>query len=271
VDKGLLSAIREVRINELAYEKRHFTIKFESATPLGWRMDSRTISGGKPADGAEMLDSRQQPVWHVIVLGFFTWGFLYLPWWVFKTYRDLKRECEEVNGVEIDPSAAAAGIAPPVLAPVPARNTELVIAEDTRETLRIFGRVNPGLRGIGTLVPFLNLYLMTTLTIGICSLVPDASSLPRRKPLLSTLLILGGVLAFLTTAHLPGLWFIVSFLSMIPIAVLQHWLNQYWARVESPSLLVRHGFNVWEMLVIILGAGLTGLVVAGDMIGVKPH
>lgn len=259
------------RINEVAYQKPHFTIKFESATPLGWLMNSRSISDKTPADGTEVLDSRQQPVWHVVVLGFFTWGFLYLPWWVFKSYRDLKRECEEVNGVEIDSAAQAAGIVPPLLAPVPDRRTDLVLDEHSRETLRIFGRVNPGLRGAGTLVPFLNLYLMTTLTIGICSLVPDSAAFPRRKPLLATLLVLGGLLALLTTSHLPGLWFMLSFLSMIPIGVMQHWLNRYWARVESQALLVRHGFNMWEMLTIIIGASVTGLVVAGTMIGVKPH
>lgn len=233
-------------------------------------MDSRSISGGKPTGSTDVLDSRQQPAWHVVLLGFFSCGF-YLLWWVFKTCSFLKRECEEVNGFTVDAAAEAAGIAPPELSPIPTRRKDVLLDEHTRDALRIFGRMNPALRAVGAAVPVLNMYILTTLSLAICSLVPNSSAFPRRRPLAATVGILAAFLGLLSLSRLPVPWFIVSFLAIAPFALLQHWLNRYWTQVESPSLLVRHGFNLWEMLLIIAGAGLTGLNVAGHMIGVTPH
>jgi hypothetical protein len=215
------------------------------------------------------LDSRQQPVWHVLVLGLFTCN-LYVGYWAFKTYADLKRESIEVNGFPADPAAEAAGVMTrPVLKPIPARKDDLRLDTHTRETLQSFSRVSPALRAIGMIAPIIQIYLAATLTIGISNLVPRENSFPRRNTLGATGLIAGSFLGALSLGYLPVPYFLIASVAMIPIAVLQHWLNEYWVSVESPELLVRHGFNVWEMLTIIAGASLIGLVIAGSMIGVK--
>jgi hypothetical protein len=227
-----------------------------------------TTSGDQlPVD---ILDSRQQPAWHVLVLGFFTFN-MYVGYWAFKTYADLKRESIEVNGYPENPDAQAAGIVTrAVLKPIPPRKPKLHLDTHTRDTLQIFSRVSPGLRGIGMMVPILQIYLAATLTIGISNLLPDENSFPRRNPLGATLLIAGAFVGSLSLGYLPQAWMFFATVAMIPIAVLQHWLNKYWLSVESEDLLVRHGFNLWEMLTIIVGAMLMGFVIAGFMIGVKP-
>lgn len=213
-------------------------------------------------------DSRQQPAWHVIVLGIFTCS-LYIAYWAYKTWRDLKRESIVVNGYPDNPVAEAAGIPRPALPPLPPRAEPTPIDEHTRETLTLFSRISPFLRGIGVLIPVLNIYLLTTLTIGIANLVPDPESLPRKHPLLATGYVVGAYLLFVAMARLPGSYYFVSLLSLIPIAFAQHWLNQYWEQVEASDILVRHGFSLFEMLTIIIGASLLGLASAGLMIGIK--
>lgn len=227
---------------------------------------SQTSAEGMPIELA--VDSRQQPAWHVVVLGIFTCGW-YLPWWAYKTYRDLKREALEVHGPQLDDAARAAGIVPPVLAPLPQRRPDVHSDAETRETLLTFARVNPWLRGLGMAVPYLDIFLLTTLCIGVCNLVPRENSFAHRKPLIATLLVVGCYLGLRILSRLPDGWFAISFLSMVPIAFLQHWLNEYWVSVERDSLLVRHGFNLWEMIVIIVGAGLLGLDAAGLMMGIR--
>jgi len=216
------------------------------------------------------LDSLQQPPWHVFVLGFFSFA-AYIPYWGYKTWRDLKRESIEVNGDIEDDQREAAGIAKPALSPVPPRKADAnqKLDQHFKDALTTFAKVNPVLRAFGLLVPILNIYLSTTLTLGIANLVPDQNSLARKKPMIATLLIVGTALFFLAFNRLDGWWIEFSLLAVIPFAVLQHWLNQYWKTVESDELLIRAGFNLWEMLLIIVGASLHGLVVTGLMIGVK--
>lgn len=233
-------------------------------------MDSQQISEPKLAGDTEVMDSRQQPVWHVLVLGFFTFN-LYTAYWLFKTYSDLKREATEVLGPYEDAAASAAGISAAVLKPIPPRNPAFHPDEHTRETLRTFWRVNPALRTVGMLIPIVQIYIAATLTLGLANLVPGANSFPRRKPIVATLLVAFGFFAALTLGYLNhGYWMLAS-VAMIPVAVLQHWLNRYWDAVESADLMVRHGFNLWEMITIIIGASIIGLSIAGLMIGVKMH
>lgn len=214
-------------------------------------------------------DSRQQPAWHVIVLGIFATPTIYVAYWGYKTLRDLKRESIEVNGPVDDPRAEAAGIKPAKPVPLPPRNREVKLDQHFKDSLSTFGGLSPFLRGIGMLVPLLNIYLLTTLIIGMTNLVPDETSFPRRRPLLATGCVLGAFLLFVACARLPFHLDFASLLALVPIAFAQHWLNRYWAHVEAPDVLVRHGFSLGEMAVIIVGAAVQGLVVAGIMLGVR--
>lgn len=214
-------------------------------------------------------DSRQQPAWHVIVLGIFATPHIYVAYWGYKTLRDLKRESVEVNGPVDDHRARAAGIKPAKPAPLPPRNHELKMDPHLKDNLSAFGGLSPFLRGIGILIPLLNIYLLTTLILGITNLVPKEASFPRKHPLLATGCVLGAFLLFVAFSRLPAQMYFASLLGLIPIAFAQHWLNQYWAYVESPDVLVRHGFSLGEMVVIVVGACILGLATAGFMIGVK--
>lgn len=231
-------------------------------------MKNTSQTNAESAPTEVVVESRQQPAWHVVVLGIFTCGW-YLPWWAYKTYRDLQREALEVHGPQMDDAAREAGIAPPELAPLPQRRPDVHSDAETSEALLTFARVNPWLRALGIAVPVLDIYLLATLSISICNLSPRQSSFPHRKPLIATLLVVGAYLGLRALSRLPEGWFAISFLSLVPIAFLQHWLNEYWVSVERDSLLVRHGFNMWELIVIIIGAGLLGLGASGLMIGIK--
>ena len=52
-------------------------------------------------------------------------------------------------------------------------------------------------------------------------------------------------------------------LAGIPLAIAQLWLNAYWRSVEPPAMTIRHAFTVKELLAIIVGASLLGLVATG--------
>jgi hypothetical protein len=214
-------------------------------------------------------DSRQQPVWHVIVLGIFATPLIYTAYWTYKTYRDLKRESHFVNGVPENPAAIAAGIQPPKPAPLPRRKQGVHLDMHLRDALAPFGTSSPLLRGLGTLIPLLNIYLLTCLTIGVANLVPSEGSFARKNTLVAAGCVIAGYLAFVALGRLPGAWFFASLLGMIPLGFAQHWLNQYWAHVEDEDVLVRHGFSIPEMVIIIVGASVLGLGAAGFMIGVK--
>lgn len=232
---------------------------------------SPSISRESKSPKAELgvPDSRQQPPWHVVVLGIFASPPLYVAYWTYKTIRDLKRESFEVNGPPDDARAMAAGVERARPAPLPPRNESVRLDEHLRDTLYSFSRMSPFLRGIGVLVPILNIYLLCTLVIGICNLVPNEEAYPRQKPLIATGCVLAAFLGILALGRLPGESFMFSLVALIPIAVAQDWLNKYWAHVESPEVFVRYGFSVVEMIVIIVGAAVLGLVVAGLMMGVR--
>jgi hypothetical protein len=189
-------------------------------------------------DPRDVPDSKQQPVWHVMVLGGLTCGLPYIIYWAYKTWRDLKNEA----------------LAAPVSQTAP---------------LSAFVKVNPLLQALGLLVPILNLYLLAQLVLGVANLDPKKDSVFSRKPLLTCLLVVGSFLMIPSLARLPGSFYMLSLLCPIPLALVQHCLNRYWRSVEPEDMSVRHAFSLGEMAAIILGAGLLGLVVAGQMMGVK--
>jgi hypothetical protein len=184
---------------------------------------------------------------------------VYLVYWAYKTWKLLKIEAAD---------------------------------EDKRSkhsALSLFANINPGLRTLALLAPALIglipfvadilkklignaiiIYVLATLVVGIASLVPDATSFPRKHPLLACGLVVGLGLIISVLAYLPGNWFLISLPSgAIPCAFVQHWLNDYWKSVEKEDVFVRYGFSGLEMVAIIIGASVIGLDVAGAMIGVK--
>jgi hypothetical protein len=196
----------------------------------------------------------------VVILATLT-GSLYLIYWAYKTWKLLKNEAADEQRLSAHPA------------------------------LLVFSQISPGLRATALLsplaigfVPFVApilkllisdailLYLLSTLVVGVASLQPNQQSFPRKHPLVVCGLVLGAGLALTGFANLKGLLFLLSLpAGALPCGFVQLWLNNYLQTVEKTNLPVRHGFNIVELLAIISGASLMGLVAAGLMIGIKAH
>lgn len=125
------------------------------------------------------------------------------------------------------------------------------------------------LRTLGVLIPYVNNYLYLTLALGIARLLPDASSWPSKHPLAAACFIVGASIAFDLLAFLGGAWYLLSFISVIPLAIVQHWLNKYWDAREPKGLLTRHGFTAWEIGAIVTGSVLLGFIAVGFALNLK--
>lgn len=185
---------------------------------------------------SEPVLSLRQPVWHVIVLSILT-CFAYPIYWFFKNWRDLKAEALSERG-------------------------------QTNSNLEQFADISPMLRTIGLLVPIFDIYIALTLIKGIAELNPSDNSYSRKHPLIASGLVMGAIIALVYLQTLPGILYLLSFAASIPLAVVQSWLNNYWKSVEVPDLIVRQTFTGKELIAVILGGLLLGLILAGTMCGV---
>lgn len=192
------------------------------------------------AEDKEAPDSLKQPAWHVLVLSCVTITF-YLIYWCYKNWRDLSQQ---------EAAVSAAG------------------QVDEAASLKPFKNISPMLRGIGMFVPGLNIFLCLTQVLAIAQLVPDEKALPRRRPLLAAGLVMVPNVSLLVLFNFAPPLFFGGLLAAVPLAVVQHWLNQYWDKVEPPGRAMRHAFSIKELIVIIFGGMLVGLIVAGTMLGI---
>ncbi|MBX9879185.1 MAG: DUF4234 domain-containing protein [Candidatus Obscuribacterales bacterium] len=179
--------------------------------------------------------SRQQPLWHVVVLSILTCG-AYPIYWFFKNWRDLKAEA--INERQNNPS------------------------------LEPFFDISPLLRTMGLFVPFLNIYFAVAQVKSIAELNPSEKSYSKQHPLIASGLVMGLLIGILFLQRLPGILYMLCFAAGVPLAFVQSWLNNYWRSVESPELIVRQTFTGKELIAVILGGLLIGLNLAGNMIGV---
>lgn len=181
-------------------------------------------------------ESLRQPVWHVIVLSILT-CFAYPIYWFYKNWRDLK--------------AAA-----------------LQNLDTPNETLNQFADISPMLRTIGLFVPIFDIYIALTLIKGIAEINPKDGAYSAKHPLIASGLVMGSIIALLYLCILPGVLYLLSFTAAIPLAVAQSWLNNYWRSVEPEDVIVRQVFTGKELIAVILGGLLLGLILAGYMCGV---
>ncbi|MBY0358375.1 MAG: hypothetical protein K2W82_10275 [Candidatus Obscuribacterales bacterium] len=191
--------------------------------------------------------SLKQPAWHVIVLSIATFK-LYFIYWCYKNWRDLSAH-NVPQQTNKPPSGFIESLSP--------------------QHLSSFQDVSPMLRTLGVLIPYVNNYLYLTLALGIARLLPDASSWPSKHPLAAACFIVGASIAFDLLAFLGGAWYLLSFISVIPLAIVQHWLNKYWDAREPKGLLTRHGFTAWEIGAIVTGSVLLGFIAVGFALNLK--
>lgn len=171
--------------------------------------------------------SLQQPVWHVAALCVLT-CFAYCFYWFYKTWRDL----------------AACG-------------------ESQPETAK-YARISPLLRTIGLFVPVLHVVFAFNLFSGIANLYPKRTSAVSQHPKWSAAVLVMAMVGFIYMTKLPGAWYFLSLGACIPLAIAQSWLNAYWQSLETKDeqYLIRQAFTGKELLAIILGSLLLGLIAA---------
>lgn len=185
-------------------------------------------------------ESKQQPVWHVVALNTLTLS-AYSMFWFFKSWRDLKAEA--IKLVE--------------------QNSNSDDASDHSEWNKLVD-TSPLIRTIGIVIPGWQLYLFYSLFKSIALVSPLVEN--KKATMIATVLTVSLPILFALGA-LPGVWFFLYLLGVVPIAISQHQLNDYWRTQEdSKKYLVRHAFTPGELIAIILGASVLGLCLAGFML-----
>jgi hypothetical protein len=174
--------------------------------------------------------SRAQPAWHMVVLSLMTGG-LYHLYWFYRNWCDLREQA----GVRTRAGWRAAGMLVPVL------NFFLALRQfrevkQMASAQAVSGRASPGWLAFG--------YGFLSLAEFGMSIWPVELSRP------------GTVLAYTCAAYAITL---PATLLLVPV---QRTLNGYWAAVE-PGLPVRIRLSGRELLVLVAGAALMALVLAG--------
>ncbi|HEY9870492.1 MAG TPA: DUF4234 domain-containing protein [Candidatus Obscuribacterales bacterium] len=205
-----------------------------------------------------LRESLRQPAWHVIALSVLTCC-SYLFYWFYKTWRDLQAYAHDRATDPGSPLSHFAGISPPL------RTLGLLLPLVNF----LFGIILPRLLVLtmGVMFSILALYFCVTLIYGIARLHPNAASFARRRAPLATGLIVLGLVGFTSLAKLADPFWLLSFGCCVPLAIVQSWLNAYWRSVEDTELAVRQAFTIKEILAIIVGSLLLGLVLA-NLLGV---
>lgn len=195
-------------------------------------------------------DSRIQPVWHVVALGILT-CFAYPFYWFYKTWRDLAEAATE-SPPDARPELAPFRDISPML-----RTTVLIVPF----ALAPFMGIDPFLQVLPLIFYAVNIYLILALVKSIADIYPGEASFVRRHPLAAAGIVLAAMIGCASLSALKGGFFLLSFLGIVPIAVVQHWLNGYWRAVEPDGLQVRQAFSIKECCAIVIGGALLGLTI----------
>jgi hypothetical protein len=179
----------------------------------------------------DFVQSKAQPLWHVIVLNVLTLS-AYMLVWFWKTWRDL---ADHANAIDMD---------------VPSNPALLKLRN-----------ISPVLRTLGGLVPILQLFLTSVLFTRIAALYPEPDSIAHKNPIASGMIMTLLVFGCLSLYRLPGPFMFLFLLYVAPFVVAQKWLNAYWRSQEPPNAILRQAFTAGELTGLILGAVLLGLMV----------
>lgn len=174
----------------------------------------------------EVKFSARQPAWHVIILSVFTFT-AYIPFWLLKTLKALRKN-EALESI-------------------------------------ILKKIPSAILFILMFFPVLNLPILASIYYDTIKLTPkDLPYKHQPGPLALMMALLTTCLWFLGKLDVP--MFLLFNLSVLPLALTQHWLNAYWDTVEDESFTYRQAFSVIELLVLIFGGLAFGLVVFNPMI-----
>ncbi len=179
------------------------------------------------------VESKVQPLWHVVVLNVLTMS-AYTVVWFWKTWKDL---AVHAQNIDLDAPAESA--------------------------LLKCRKISPLLRTMGALIPGLQLYLTSVLFTRVAELYPRKNSIVRKQPILIGILMTVAMFAFFHLYKLPGAFMLMFLLYVAPFVLAQYWLNAYWKTQEPPGVIVRQAFSAGELASLICGAVLLGLIVTG--------
>jgi len=186
-------------------------------------------------------ESRIQPVWHVIVLNVLTVG-VYLLVWFYVTAHHLARRYDGVENPDTGPLKPAS-------------------PEETN-SLELTKRIPPICWAFGMPIPFINIILGIFFFKMFAELYPDRTSFIHKQPMLMGSAITLAMIALMCLYRLPENYYLFYVTACIPVAVAQHWLNKYCQSIEPDGLIVRQSFATGELIMLILGIGWLGLILA---------
>lgn len=213
--------------------------------------------------------SRQQPAWHIVVLSMLTFS-TYLIYWFYKTVKELKGRAETAYGSGATPGPNCEGALGKYRGANPSLSTLLLFAP-TLIGLFFFPLVvlkivsQEAASVVGILVPLVTLGFFAILYHDIATLGKEGSML-KANPSFPAFCLAVAMVFFWNLFKLPGAFYLLFTLVSVPAAIAQHWLNDYWVRVEPESSLVRKSFSKWEMLVMLLGSMVLSMIVLAPSI-----
>lgn len=108
--------------------------------------------------------------------------------------------------------------------------------------------ISPSWRLVGTFVPILNLVLIYDLF----KHIRDYADAENCDGLFSPGWMLIGWIFFNALVYLPDPYWLISYLSIWPIGVIQNVLNAYWSK-KQPTLAIRNNLSSRQIILLILG------------------
>ncbi|MFC1988920.1 hypothetical protein ACFLVJ_03720 [Chloroflexota bacterium] len=118
--------------------------------------------------------------------------------------------------------------------------------------------ISPGWRMVGLLIPVLGLVYIWDLF----KHIRDFARAENCEGLFSPGWMLVGWIFFNALASLPEPYWLVAFLSIWPIGVVQGTLNNFWSK-KQPTLIMRTSFSLGQNVLLILGGICWFLVILG--------
>ncbi|HEY9778488.1 MAG TPA: hypothetical protein V6C81_32315 [Planktothrix sp.] len=186
-------------------------------------------------------ESNRQPVWHVIALSVLT-IFVYPFFWFYKNLKQLK-----VAALAMD-SLPDEHISPPA-----------------KKALTALKRCPAGLFTFALLIPFFHILLCWQFFAWCAQLYPRKSWIGGKHPALAAVVLTTLLVALLSLGFHkgPGLEYLFALNAAFPLAFAQHLLNGFWKEIEPQDRVVRGAFSGIELISLIFGGVLLGLVAAG--------
>jgi hypothetical protein len=195
--------------------------------------------------------SRQQPAWHVVLLSVFTLSF-YLVYWFYKTVRDLRSRAIEVsNNGEVAISKCQDGLT----RYLKANPFWLTVALVAPTTLGPFLLLLPAqtAKAAAPLIPLLTLGFFVVLFYDIARVAREGSLL-KNNPTFPAFCLVAGMAMLWSLGKMPSYFSLLFTLVSIPPAIAQHWINDYWQRVEPEGTPIRRSFSMAEILTLLIGS-----------------